>query len=315
MEILKRLSFISMMFLCITSCDTEAYSDYIFQESENAGQTSNSPKTWKEQLKFAQNLGKVTRLNDKGIRLLDYQHIGTIETTKDLENVILRIFSEDSYIVQYTDSLTFDVISIKESKERAVSSSSLLNLEWMKSKLLSMVTVGMEIVDLEWTYGDRTIHSTAIVSDAAGGVVFDAIGYFLISSNDGKKEKVARKMIKRTKSASEVDADVTVPFEISNEITNLYGMKVAEYSITCKSYFKDDILVDRKLNAHYYHAPLWDCHADIRTLNGTIDESSYHEFAWGYVYGVGTVELSFGKLGFTFTGADTGDAGTEVHRP
>jgi len=39
------------------------------------------------QLKFAQNLGKVTRLNDKGIRLLDYQHIGTIETTKDLENV------------------------------------------------------------------------------------------------------------------------------------------------------------------------------------------------------------------------------------
>lgn len=143
-----KILFASVMFLGITSCDTEVYSDYAFQESENASQTNNCPKTWQEQLEYAQNLGKTTKADNVGIQLIDYQYRGNIESEKDKENIISELFSDNAYVVLYTSFPSFEIITIKELKERAAKHKFQILMDEAIEKVKSQVEVGMQLIDL-----------------------------------------------------------------------------------------------------------------------------------------------------------------------
>lgn len=314
MKNFKLLICICAILLNFTSCDSDVYSEYTSQESGISNQKDDSPKTWQEQLEYAKNLNKKqTKSNGGEIQLIGYTHKGTIKSDKEVETVVTNLFSDESFIVQYTDSVNFEIVSVKEAKDIFLNNEN--SFKDISSLLMSNVKVGMELIELEWLYKGKTFYSMAIASNKLGGIIYDSIGTFIITSHEKTTSNTQRNTISRKKTRSEVgNADSIQEFQISDKIKNGFGTVAAEYEIICISYFKNEILIDRDLNAYHTAILLWSCDADVRTLKGEIDESKYHEFAWGYVYGTGTCSLSFKGSGFTISGGGTGETGTEIHR-
>lgn len=97
---------------------------------------------------------------------------------------------------------------------------------------------------------------------------------------------------------------------------NIYGGYVWIYHIHRSSFFNGKgILVSRSNIATHDSAIGWSCDARLETIGGTIDESKYDEFAWGYSYGRNMdVTLSWNGTGFTIPSGSTGTSGSLVHR-
>ena len=74
-------------------------------------------------------------------------------------------------VVWYKDFWHFEILSLKEAKEKAkVSGGEPYVL--IEEQLRTGICIGMEMVDLKWLYKGKTYHSTAIVSNEHGGFVY-----------------------------------------------------------------------------------------------------------------------------------------------
>ena len=256
------------------------------------------PATWQEQIKYAQNrnrIGTETYNSDRPC-LLNYTYKGTIESETERQKLLEELFADTTMVVWYKDFWHFEILSLKEAKEKAkVSGGEPYVL--IEEQLRTGICIGMEMVDLKWLYKGKTYHSTAIVSNEHGGFVYEHIGYRVIDAEEG--------------SFQEDD------YSEMNSVKNAAGMVVATYNITVRSVFNSaGILIDRNLNATHSAAYGFTCTADVRTVSGTLYSSKYHEFAWGYSYGSGvSVSLGWNGSGFTISGGGQGATGIEIHRP
>ena len=248
------------------------------------------PATWQEQIKYAQNrnrIGTETYNSDRPC-LLNYTYKGTIESETERQKLLEELFADTTMVVWYKDFWHFEILSLKEAKEKAkVSGGEPYVL--IEEQLRTGICIGMEMVDLKWLY-------------------------------KGKMNSL------RTKTSSEGDgsdpnpgggSDIILRFTKMNSVKNAAGMVVATYNITVRSVFNSaGILIDRNLNATHSAAYGFTCTADVRTVSGTLYSSKYHEFAWGYSYGSGvSVSLGWNGSGFTISGGGQGATGTEIHRP
>ena len=258
---------------------------------------------------------------------LNYTYKGTIESETERQKLLEELFADTTMVVWYKDFWHFEILSLKEAKEKAkVSGGEPYVL--IEEQLRTGICIGMEMVDLKWLYKGKTYHSTAIVSNEHGGFVYEHIGYRVIDAEEGsfQEDDYSEMNSLRTKTSSEGDgsdpnpgggSDIILRFTKMNSVKNAAGMVVATYNITVRSVFNSaGILIDRNLNATHSAAYGFTCTADVRTVSGTLNSSKYHEFAWGYSYGSGvSVSLGWNGSGFTISGGGQGATGIEIHRP
>lgn len=279
-----------------------------------------SNNTWQKQLEYALDKNRTkTRVGTDEIFLSGYFNKGVINSEEEIPSVIEHLFSDESFIVHYIDNERFEILPLKTfMKEMSVKNVDYLFSD-VRTQLEDIIKVGMDLIELEWSYKGKTFSTIAIASNDYGGIIYDSIGSFIIDSvKDWSNTEVLNMDIPLIKTRTEQGGDGIVKrsFAKGQTILNGFGVEAVSFGIVCNSYFKNNILVDRKMNTFHDTVIGWSCAADIKTLNGAINNSNYHEFAWGYAYSsLSTASLSFGGFGFSISAGSTGETGTEVHRP
>lgn len=303
---MKKNVFVLLFLIVVNSC-----SDAITASSEIKW------KTWQEQLEYAKNtnLGTKTAVDD--LCLVNYTYKGMIENKGDIPVIVDDLFSENSAIIQYESSgfSDFNIVTIGTLFQMLEIPDDSDPFSDLRTRLKSIIEIGMELVELEWTFKGKTYYSTAIVSNKYGGVLYDNIGTYAIRSTcENISEEEPR--LHSVKSRSESSEPAVRHFSMSNSGTNYLGIEVYSYSITCTSYFNEQgILYDRVMNANHDSAWGWSCNSAINTINGDINVSTYHEFAWAYAYSAScTVSIGWHGNGFSISPGSTGASGTEIHR-
>lgn len=164
------------------------------------------PATWQEQIKYVQNKNKIATKNydaDK-LCLLSYAYKGKIDTEAKRQEVLKSLFADTTMIVCYNDSWHFEILSLKEAKEK----SKVKGYDpyiILENQLRTTICTGLEMVDLVWRYKGETYHSTAIVSNEHGGIVYEHIGYRVIDTEEGcfQEDNYLETNFVRTKTSSE----------------------------------------------------------------------------------------------------------------
>lgn len=306
------LLIISCFFLL--SCNYEIESNDAYSSPEI---TATSPTIWQEQLEYAKNNHIVnTKSETDKVYLIDYKYKGVISSENEITSIIEQLFSKDTYIVQYLDNKTFEITTLNSAIQKKGTSDCEKRFADLKHQLEVTIGIGMELIEAKWYYKGNTYSSLVIASNDHGGVIYDHIGFMILDSTNITEIEKPQIDIPITKTVSETGKPTKKVFSRSYSGQNLMGVKVWEYSLYCCSEFANNKLKDRTLNSYRWSAFGWTCQAEITTINGEIDSSSFHEFAWGYVYGAAySVSLKWNGLGFTISGSGTGQTGTEVHRP
>ena len=280
--------------------------------------------TWQQQLEYAKNKKRTTtRTGANELSLVEYTYRGTINSEAEIPELIKEFFSEESAFalngivpenlvilpiktIMQDAELLFGYTGDKQSLHDFLFANLIHQLE-------AMITVGMELIDLEWSYKGDTFYSTAVASNDLGGIVFESIGCLILESVEKTRvEKTTPMVYTRAKSVG-----VNRFFEETGKARNNAGIAVAEWTITCTSTFNEyGILTYRQL--FHYSKPLflgWSCGANIATVSGTIDVSKFHEFAWAYAYGSFTsISLTFNGISFTLSGGGTLVGESDIHR-
>ena len=138
--------------------------------------------------------------------LLNYTYKGTIESETERQKLLEELFADTTMVVWYKDFWHFEILSLKEAKEKAkVSGGEPYVL--IEEQLRTGICIGMEMVDLKWLYKGKTYHSTAIVSNEHGGFVYEHIGYRVIDAEEGsfQEDDYSEMNSLRTKTSSEGD--------------------------------------------------------------------------------------------------------------
>lgn len=148
--------------------------------------------TWQEQLDYMKNGADAADLC-----LINYTYKGVIKSELDKTKVIDSLFSDDSPIVLNSppvieidtitlDSNSYEIVEKKVPKfeiiliSKVAEESRLKGEEnpfiKIKQQFETVIKIGFEVVELEWSYNGKTYHSISIVSNENGGVLYDHIG-------------------------------------------------------------------------------------------------------------------------------------------
>lgn len=273
--------------------------------------------TWQEHLAYAQDRDRVKTRTDDDLYFIGYTHKGTVKSKEEIPLIVKQLFSDDSFIAQYVNNGTLEVVSVKTVVQKAKSLNSNNPFPNIMSQLKDSIRVGMELIELEWSYKGNRFSSMAIASNDRGGIIYDLIGSLIIGEvvYSGCDSDIAVPLIKTR--AEPGGGSEERRFVKGQTILNNWGAEVVSFGLACSSSFENNILVDRRLYAFHKAAIGWACEADIKTISGEIDVSNYHEFAYGYVYGssFSNVSLSFGGFSFSISGGQAGETDTVIHRP
>lgn len=270
--------------------------------------------TWQEQVKCARK--ETLAKSSNGITLIGFTYRGKIRNQEQILELHKLLFADTVDVVVNTGG-NYAVASVKSVRDmcRNINYDPFKHLEL---QLDTMITLGVDVIDLEWSYKGRTVYSTAIASNEKGGILYDHIGNKIVTSKrqPRKKKTVSNKDLLKTKS-EEGDSNREVITEMSdNGGYNLWGKLVWEYYIFCRSVFDSEgILCDRFTHTRKHAEGGWSCDAKIQSIGGEVNVSKYHEFAWAYAYGENiTVSISWDGSGFTNTSGGSASSGTLVHR-
>ena len=326
---LKKIVFVLFLFP-IVACN-DSFSQDVFWQGVN-----NTERKWEEQIHYA--MTNKTRSGSGSLVLTSCEEKNTITSNVELEEAVELIFADDSniaiqnpidysFVISQISNVSYDFTELKE--EVLI----LGNEKLSEGK-------NLRLLELEWTYKDSTYSSRALVTDE-DGILFETIGYFVAI-----KEKENSKATKRMKTRSEngnnnswdnswdgdsddnsgnaptdnptspSESSETKYFEKSDYSLNILFMKIYSYEITCSSTFNSKgVLTHRTTNAKSESIPGHQCSAEIRTISGTIDTDTYHEFAWGYQHGSNiTISLSWNGMGYSVSGGGTSEVGSDIHR-
>lgn len=312
--------FVAILFSVMTGVVLVSCTDGVFTDNvDNTSLESLIPDTWQAQVEYGKNNNLNTRSDvDMELpRLVQETYLGKIKSQAEISQLIEELFADDAVTVLYTiDYSDFDILQVKDVKDAIKKLGAADYLEEIKTRLNTRVTVGMDLIKLEWSFRGKKYYTTAIASNNLGGIIYDAIGSAIIARRESDTQSMLQQenVVPVLKTKSENNESIQ-RFYRGDTGYSLLGSKLWSYSIIVRSKFNGaGILCDKDLEAEgLSHDFLWSCKADAKTLSGELNRDTYHEFAWGCVYGMGSVSLSFGGSGFTVSGGSSNCVGTEIH--
>ena len=293
---------------------------------ENSTKTDNA---WESQLNNV--LRKQTRNATKKLSLIGYNYHKEIASLADLDDGLDEIFADTAHIAfqNYID-YDFEIYTIGDVKVSEYDSiRTRFDFNLLRDEIYCAFKQSIEngnkahLIKLKWVYNGDIIYSTAIVTDDKG-IIFETIGHLIVErtqkeiSTDGSLTRTFPTMKKRIEgdNSNTTYQNLTMYFIVSDKIHNIFGIQLCYYSIICTSTFHSNgILKSIEASAFADAKEGFSCKADIKTISGEIDKSSYHLFAWGWGYGCGTsISLSFAGNGFSVSGTETKNTGLTTHR-
>lgn len=251
--------------------------------------------TLQKQLDYAQNVKRVkTGRSIDDISLVGYTRKGRLYTKADIALVIEKLHAGRSHIVMYRNLENFDIVPLRKIRWSLNVSDTdaynvFINQLWLKITMDRKL--GFETLELEWDFKGEKFYSTAIASNDLG-IIYDPIGFLILDpDNYGPGEDLSAEEASinggtsSDKSRSTESGTIAKDFHVVILRENFYGIKVIDLEIKCTSLFKDNILSDRKLSVKSRSIQPFHGKANLKTLNGVINTSNYHEFEWSYKYG------------------------------
>lgn len=295
--------------------------DEVIDDINSTSLESLRPNTWQAQVEYGKRNNQITR-SDTGKEmpcLVQERYLGQIKSQSEIDVLIEELLADDAVTVLYTiDYSDFDILQVKDVKEAAKELKISDPFQGLKSKLNTQITVGMELIKLEWLFKGKMYNTTAIASNDLGGIIYDAIGSAVIAKRESdiqSNKTMQQNSLPFLKTRSENNANMQV-FHIFDTGYSMLGFTLWSYDINVRSLFNAaGVLSDRSVNGRgSSHDLLWSCKAEAKSISGVLNSDKYHEFAWGYVYGMGSISLTFGGSGFTVSGGSSNGVGTMVHR-
>ena len=300
-------------------------------ETNASTETIAKDSKWLREVNYSLNL--TTRVSsDEQVVLKNYKYLGVVDSKAAKEELIDDIFYSDAVTIRYGIDLgAIDFYTWNELDEYYNCGE--FNKEFI-AKVSDMIEVGnTEVLELSWLYKGVIYKSKAIV-DNEEGIVFDNIASYALDYSSKKPRQVnhSRGRLSPTRSLDSLgmldsldsiggDSTRTFTFELSDmadEVELVTGKTAWWYSIRVQSIFDNNgILTYRRCDAASDAALGWACQAEVETISGDLFTSPYHEFAWVWAYGNHntTINISFAGNGFSVTGGDHKQSGTEIHSP
>lgn len=309
---MKKLNLILILFLNLLfmACESDILVDEIAETVKIEQETT--PKTWQEQLDFAKKHSNTTTKSQiNQISFVEYTNIYKIESKEQIETFWNNLFDDKSEIVIYPNQNTnyFEIISLGLAREKYQNLKIDQAIEFIKNQLDSIVDIGTELIDLEWKYNGRIIHSTAIIH--RNKIVYDHIGSMIAIQETPQQKKPAVQTIK-TRTEGSTGGAYTRSWKISDGKKNFVGEPLWEYDIQCYAFFGEDgKLTDFSAFANYKSGAGWSCDAKAQKSGGEIGKTDYCQFTWGYAYKFAfSASVSINGTSVTITPGATGASGT-----
>ncbi len=166
---MKNLLFILMLNVALIS-SISLYNSSSYKSQQN---TSN-PKTWQEQLEYAKK-GKGS------LTLHSYTYLGKVKSKTEIPKIVDEIFSDKYFICLGNSGDHHQIISLKNVNTKVISNEDHIYI--VKQNLKDNIQVGFDILELEWEYKGEKYKSMAIASNDFGGVLYETIGHYSITTH------------------------------------------------------------------------------------------------------------------------------------
>lgn len=271
-------------------------------------------RTWQEQVDFAENHANVmTRSNFDQVKLVGYTYLGKISSEEQMVKLWADLFADEVEIVVYPNGniTDYEIVSLKEAREKYQALEMDKSTELLKEQLDSVVHIGTELIEMEWEYRGRIIHSTAIVHK--GKIVYDHIGSMIVIPKNMSQNSKVKPSVKSIKTRTEGTGTYERSWSVSNNGgINIWGEYVWQYVIQCYAFFRSDgILANFTTYAKGDPGFGWYCEANAKQTGGQIGVSDYCQFTWGYAYRYGlSVSVTIQGTNVSISSGATGASGT-----
>lgn len=209
----------------------------------------------------------------KKLTLEGYKKYKEITSKQELDKAFKDIFADTSRItIQNFSNLDFEIYTIKEvrkSKEDVLRAR--FNFEDLKKNIYTNLGLypidkkeleeELDLIKLEWAYNGNIFYSTAIAHKKAG-IIFDTVGYMLITEVVNKKDNsVEDKLVSKTSENDSTSTSLkkgsyvtTKKSSVEKIAKSFWGNVVCSYNFVFQSTFNDEgILIDRKFSSQEYN--------------------------------------------------------------
>lgn len=270
------------------------------------------PKNWQEQVEFAKKQANtMTRTNIDQVKFVGYTYLGKISTEEQIAKLWADLFADKVEMVVYPNGnlIDYEILPLKLAREKYPALEMDKSIGLLKEQLDSVVNIGTELIEMEWEYKERIIHSTAIIYKDK--IVYDHIGCMIVISetSSSKPQLVSKKYVKtRTEGTGLYERF----WEYSNYGTSYAGTKTWEFTINCTAFFRADGIL-HKFSTYAKGEPGggYACEAVAQHTGGQIGVSNYCQFTWGYAYKSGfSVGLNIRGMEVSWSPGAIGASGT-----
>lgn len=237
--------FVFVLSLFFAACDSSILENEV--ASPIKVEKEITPKTWQEQVDFAKNHANVmTKLNINQVKFVRHTYLGKINTEKQIANLWLDLFADEVEMVVYPHGniTDYEIVPLKEVREKYQTLEMDKYIEFLKGQLDPVVKIGTELIELEWEYKGKAVHSLGIISN--GKIVYDHIGSMIVIQGDMSQDFDVYSSIKPIKTRTEEVGMYERSWEISNKGGSSYlGEYSWKYDIRCHAFFNSNgILVN-----------------------------------------------------------------------
>lgn len=320
--------YLSFMMAIVLVCAMASCSRTINEDLSVANPETRTEKfIWERELYYIMEHNTVVK--DYPLKLLGYKHIGAITNESDIDSYLKEIYSDDAYIAVSAPNseLKFEIFQYRDivNGERDFDVATIFQKQqaYLRERA---VLVGMQIVELNWEYKGKKFTSLTLATNDDEGIVYDNIVTYAPSPRPNGEHPSWEKYLKKpNKTITDTQTRVIENDSIAYSdffkhdysfLTTNSGKHFWYYKIECVSKFRkiDGIYTGVDVMRAYFESKFpYDCKAEIKEISGEPYSSMSHRFAWAYIYGMGSVSISYTGSGFTISGGSNGENGVEVH--
>ncbi len=300
------------------SCESDVYSELEQeQEYEDLFIDDVTPelKTWKDHVEYAiKNSEQRTQTRSidgtDDIRCVGYEYKGKIGSSVEKQQLADEIFDDNAATVEEIGKFKYKIIPMSLFKQKLNLSGMDNPDETLKGEFIEAIEIGMDLVSIDWKYGDKMYNSIAVFDDN-GEVVYDNIGHLMLDRVDTEFSYVP---LKKSRGES-VGSSIGYEFRKADHGTDYLGCETWSYEIECyvtgSETAKGKSIDDVSMHATHGSSFFWSCDAQIEEISSENGTNGKVIFAWGYCYGLGSVSLQKAGTGFTISGGSDGETGVE----
>lgn len=199
--------FISLVSFLFGGCNNSVKEDN--PGKSDVTEVKKESTTWQEQLDYAkQQSDLMTRNGIDGLKLVKYSYRGKVETQEQREEFLKLLFADDTDVVYHLNDNkgSYDIVPLKVMREKLSLSGTEEPFEKIKEWLKrASENENLELVNVEWSFHGRSVHSVAVISPQNNTILFDHIGGAAIIPGSKKEPKVESTVRNLTK--EEYDAE------------------------------------------------------------------------------------------------------------